>query len=232
MVRQSVSIIRLNNLHKSYVTGELSLPVLKGVNLYIQEGEFVSIMGSSGSGKTTLLNIIGCLDVFDKGEYSLHGSNIHKASADDLAKVRLNNIGFVFQQFNLIPRFTAARNTELPLIYKGTSHKSRQEKVQAALERVGLSDRAQHTPTQLSGGQQQRIAIARALVNQPDILVADEPTGSLDTQTGVEIMQLFQSLNKEGMTIIMVTHEEEIAAYSKRIVRLRDGLVVSDEGVV
>ena len=232
MVRQLVSIIKLNNLHKSYVTGELNLPVLKGINLQINAGEFVSIMGSSGSGKTTLLNIMGCLDVFDTGEYSLHGNNIHKASADDLAKVRLNNIGFVFQQFNLIPRFTAMRNIELPLIYKGTGHKLRQEKVQTALERVDLSDRSHHTPTQLSGGQQQRIAIARALVNQPDILVADEPTGSLDTQTGIEIMQLFQSLNNEGITIIMVTHEEDIAAYSKRIVRLRDGLVMSDEEVI
>lgn len=204
---------------------------MKGINLEIQVGEFVSIMGSSGSGKTTLLNIIGCLDVFDKGEYQLHGHHIHNASADELAKVRLHNIGFVFQQFNLIPRFSASRNIELPLVYKGVSRTERLKKVQIALERVGLSDRSHHTPTQLSGGQQQRIAIARALVNQPDILVADEPTGSLDTQTGIEIMQLFQSLNKEGMAIVMVTHEEDIAEYSKRIVRLRDGFVISDEVV-
>ncbi|HIO96906.1 MAG TPA: ABC transporter ATP-binding protein [Leucothrix sp.] len=224
-------MINLHNLHKSYVTGELKLPVLNGIDLHIQAGEFISIMGSSGSGKTTLLNIIGCLDVFDSGEYKLHGKNIHTSSADDLAQVRLKNIGFVFQQFNLIPRFTASRNVELPLIYKGTSRKVRQQKVQTALERVSLSNRSHHTPAQLSGGQQQRIAIARALVNQPDILVADEPTGSLDTQTGIEIMQLFQSLNQEGMTIIMVTHEEDIAAYAKRIVRLRDGIVVSDKAV-
>lgn len=223
-----MSIIKLHNIHKSYVTGELSLAVLKGINLQIQSGEFVSIMGSSGSGKTTLLNIIGCLDIFDQGKYELQGNHIHTASSDDLAKVRLNHIGFVFQQFNLIPRFSAARNVELPLIYKGTSRIQREKVVQKALKRVGLSERSQHTPTQLSGGQQQRIAIARALVNQPDILVADEPTGSLDTQTGIEIMQLFQSLNQDGMTIVMVTHEEEIADYSKRIVRLRDGLVIND----
>ena len=214
----------------------MALAVLKGIDLEIHAGEFVSIMGSSGSGKTTLLNIIGCLDVFDEGDYMLNShayqGKIAQASVDELAGIRKQNIGFVFQQFNLIPRLSAARNVELPLIYKGIAKSKRQQRVKQALQRVDLEDRAEHTPAQLSGGQQQRIAIARALVNQPDILVADEPTGSLDTQTGIDIMRLFQSLNaspdQHGMTIIMVTHEEDIAAYSKRIIRLQDGKIIDD----
>ncbi len=222
----SVSIIKLDSIYKKYKAGELELPVLKGIDLQIMAGEFVSIMGASGSGKTTLLNIIACLDVFDSGSYELKQKNISKATADALAQVRLKDIGFVFQQFNLIPRFSAERNIELPLIYKGLKRNARQQKVRRVLDRVGLTDRAQHTPTQLSGGQQQRIAIARALVNQPDILVADEPTGSLDSTTGREVMRLFQSLNREGMTIVMVTHERDIANFSNRTIHLRDGKVI------
>ena len=225
-------MIQLEKLYKSYQTGDVILPVLRDINLEIQAGEFVSIMGASGSGKTTLLNIIGCLDRFDKGQYLLQGNDISlamsQAKEDELARIRREHIGFIFQQFNLIPRLTATRNIELPLMYTDLPRKERKARILQALDRVGLSDRADHTPAQLSGGQQQRIAIARALINQPDILIADEPTGSLDTQTGQEILRLFTSLNKEGTTIVMVTHEEEIAEYSQRVIRLKDGEILAE----
>lgn len=216
-------MIRMANIHKAYQVGDISLPVLRGITLTIEKGEFVSIMGASGSGKTTLLNLIGCLDSIDLGSYFLLGEKVRGASSDQLADFRRRHIGFVFQLFNLIPRITALRNVELPMIYSGFPPAERHKRALEALKNVGLSDRANHVPAQLSGGQQQRVAIARALVNNPDILVADEPTGSLDSTTSREIMMLFQLLNEQGMTIAMVTHEEEIAKYSRRIVRLVDG---------
>jgi len=221
--------IRLRDVHKTYQVGDLSLPVLKGVTLDIDAGEFVAIMGSSGSGKTTLLNIIGCLDAADGGAYHLASESLMGAPEDKLAQVRNRYIGFVFQLFNLIPRINALRNVELPLIYAGVGRAERRRRALEALNRVALAERADHSPAQLSGGQQQRVAIARALVNKPDILVADEPTGSLDTATSLEIMALFAELNAQGTTIIMVTHEEDIAAYAQRIIRLRDGVLVGDE---
>lgn len=222
-------MIQLSHIHKSYHLGDVELPVLRDVSLNIEPGEFVAIMGSSGSGKTTLLNLIGCLDGIDHGNYSLAGETVQGASEDRLAQLRLQYIGFVFQLFNLIPRISALRNVELPLIYSGIRPAERRRRALQALKQVALSDRAEHSPTQLSGGQQQRVAIARAVVNQPVMLVADEPTGSLDTSTGTEIMQLFQQLNEQGTTIIMVTHEQEIASNAKRIVRLKDGCIV-DQG--
>ena len=219
-------MIQLRRIYKSYHLGNSELPVLRDVSLNIASGEFVAIMGSSGSGKTTLLNLIGCLDSIDRGDYSLAGEVVQGASEDRLAQLRLQYIGFVFQLFNLIPRISALRNVELPLIYSGIRPAERRQRALQALEQVALSDRANHSPTQLSGGQQQRVAIARAVVNQPAMLVVDEPTGSLDTATGTEIMQLFQRLNEQGTTVVMVTHEEEIAAHAKRVVRLKDGRIV------
>lgn len=222
-----MSLIKLSKIYKSYNIEGVCLPVLKSIDLNIHSGEFVSIMGASGSGKTTLLNIIGCLDTYDDGSYTLGGNNIiNKTSADSLVKIRREKIGYIFQQFNLIPCLNASRNVELPLIYNGVSKSERRMLVEAAIERVGLLDRSHHRPNQLSGGQQQRIAIARALVNKPDILIADEPTGNLDTKTGADILNIFRSLNSEGMTIIMVTHERNAAAFSKRTIHLCDGKVV------
>lgn len=224
-------MIKLRHINKSYRNGDHAVPVLHDIDLDISRGEFVAIMGASGSGKTTLLNIIGCLDVADEGSYQLTGKNpvedIQQATANHLARIRRENIGFVFQSFNLIPRLSAYRNVELPMIYTGTPPALRKQRVMAALQKVTLEHRAEHTPAQLSGGQQQRIAIARALVNQPDMLVADEPTGSLDSTTGADIMALFQTLNDEGTTILMVTHEEEIAAYASRKIIMRDGRILS-----
>ncbi len=218
-------MIRMHNIHKAYQMGDINLPVLRGISLTIEKGEFISLMGASGSGKTTLLNLIGCLDSIDEGSYFLFGEEVRGASNDQLADFRRQHIGFVFQLFNLIPRINAIRNVELPMIYSGVSPAERYKRAWGALENVGLSDRAKHIPAQLSGGEQQRVAIARALVNNPDILVADEPTGSLDSTTSTEIMQLFQQLNKQGMTVAMVTHEEEIAKYSQRILHLVDGVL-------
>ncbi len=223
-------MINLTGIHKSYSVGEVLLPVLRGVSLNVNAGEFVAIMGPSGSGKTTLLNVIGCLDDVDTGTYTLAGETVDQASDDDLARIRNQHIGFVFQLFNLIPRISALRNVELPMIYTGEHPAERRKRALQALQRMNIADRADHAPSQLSGGQQQRVAIARALVNNPELLVADEPTGSLDSATGHEIMMLFHELNQAGTTILMVTHEEEIAAHAGRIIRLKDGLIANDDG--
>lgn len=221
-------MIALHNVVKSYQIGETRIPVLKGVSMTIDAGEFVAIMGPSGSGKSTLLNIIGCLDTLDSGTYELAKIPIEGASDDALADIRNRRLGFVFQSFNLIPRINALRNVELPLIYAGIVPQKRKQRAQEMLMAVGLEDRAEHSSAQLSGGQQQRVAIARALVNRPDVLIADEPTGSLDSQAGRGIMDLFCELNSGGITIVMVTHEEHVARTAKRIIRLCDGAIKED----
>ncbi len=218
-------MIELINVSKAYGSDELSVPVLKDVCLSIPKGDFIAIMGPSGSGKSTLLNIIGCLDSLDAGVYQLGRQRVDLLDEDELTQLRLRHMGFVFQMFNLIPRFNALRNVELPMIYAGMQPQQRIQKAVAALSRVGLQDRLNHIPAKLSGGQQQRVAIARALVNDPDIIIADEPTGSLDTKTGHEIMKLFQTLNRHGKTIVMVTHEDNIAAYAQRVAHMRDGVI-------
>ena len=201
------------------------LEVLKGISLNIFKNEYVALMGPSGSGKSTLMNILGCLDTPTSGSYILNGTDVSKMSDDDLAEVRNTEIGFVFQQFNLLPRLTAAENVALPLIYAGTGKKERMERAMEALKKVALADRSHHKPNELSGGQIQRVAIARALVNNPAILLADEPTGNLDSKTSVEVMEIFSAIQSAGNTVVLVTHEEDIAAYAKRIVRLRDGVL-------
>ncbi|MDX1250825.1 MAG: ABC transporter ATP-binding protein [Gammaproteobacteria bacterium] len=222
-------MIELRDAGKSYRFGEVVLPVLKGLSLHIEAGEFVAIMGPSGSGKSTLLNVIGCLDTVDQGSYRLDGVTIEAASEDELAALRNARLGFVFQSFNLIPRINALRNVELPMVYHRVAPAERQRRAYAALKRVGLEGRATHSPARLSGGQQQRVAIARALINDPDIIIADEPTGSLDSVSGHDIMRLFSNLHQQGKTIVMVTHEEEIATYARRVIRLRDGVIEKDE---
>jgi putative ABC transport system ATP-binding protein len=224
------TIIALTDVTKVYQMGEFQVHALRGVSLQIARGEFVSIMGPSGSGKSTLMNITGALDVPTRGRYELDGVDVGSLSDNELAEIRNRQIGFVFQNFNLLPRTSALANVELPLIYAGA--KDRRQRALEALEMVGLSDRVRHRPNELSGGQQQRVAIARALVNRPNIILADEPTGNLDSQSGAEIMRIFQELNEQqGITIIFVTHEPEIAQHTRRIIRLRDGRVISDEPV-
>ncbi len=222
-------MILLHNVTKSYELEAQAIPVLKGITLKVAQGEFVSIMGPSGSGKSTLLNIIGCLDSVDAGSYQFGSDDVAGASEDRLAYIRSRKLGFVFQLFNLIPRINALRNVELPLMYAGVAPRIRRERALSMLDAVGLVDRAAHAPSQLSGGQQQRVAIARALVNRPEVLIADEPTGSLDSKAGSEILQLLDQLNAQGLTIVMVTHEEEVAAHASRILRLRDGIIERDE---
>jgi len=221
-------IIHLDDIRKSYYMGGQELPVLKGISLDIFKNEYVALMGPSGSGKSTLMNIIGCLDSPTGGKYILNGHDVSRMADDDLATVRNKEIGFVFQQFNLLPRLTAAENVALPLIYAGFSKKLRMEKAMAMLAKVNLADRSHHKPNEMSGGQAQRVAIARALVNDPAIILADEPTGNLDTKTSIEIMEIFTAIQEAGNTVVLVTHEEDIAGFAKRVVRLRDGLIESD----
>jgi putative ABC transport system ATP-binding protein len=222
------SIIKLENIQKSYYLGKQELKVLKGISLEVFKKEYVALMGPSGSGKSTLMNIIGCLDSPTAGMYILNGKDVSKMEDDDLADVRNKEIGFVFQQFNLLPRLTAEENVALPLIYNGTSKKIRTELALEMLDRVGLADRSHHKPNELSGGQNQRVAIARALVNNPSIILADEPTGNLDSKTSSEIMDIFGKIQTEGNTVILVTHEEDIAGHAHRIIRLKDGVIEGD----
>ncbi len=226
------SVIKIRELTKTYDMGATQVHALRGLSLDIAVNEYVAIMGPSGSGKSTLLNIIGCLDVSTAGSYELNGQQVSEMDDDALAHIRNREIGFVFQTFNLLPRSDALGNVELPLVYSSVSPAERRQRAQHALDAVGLADRMHHRPNELSGGQRQRVAIARALVNDPAIILADEPTGALDTRTGEEIMELFRHLHAQGNTIILVTHEEEIARYSHRIVRFRDGVVERDEPVV
>ncbi len=227
-----VPVISVDGLHKYYEMGDTRVHALRGISLEIHQGEFVAIMGASGSGKSTFMNMLGCLDKPSEGVYLLEGTNVAELSKIDLARVRNERVGFVFQGFNLLSRTSAMENVELPLIYAGLRAKERHRRSLEALQRVGLGDRAHHVPSQLSGGQQQRVAIARSLVNQPSLLLADEPTGNLDSRTSVEIMQVFQELNEtERLTIILVTHEPDIATYSKRVITFRDGRVVRDQPV-
>jgi putative ABC transport system ATP-binding protein len=221
-------LIELQQLRKSYFMGSNSLEVLKGISLSINKNEYVALMGPSGSGKSTLMNILGCLDTPTAGSYILNGRDVSKMADDDLAEVRNQEIGFVFQQFNLLPRLTAAENVALPLIYAGVSRKERTERAMEALRKVALEDRSHHKPNEMSGGQIQRVAIARALVNNPSLLLADEPTGNLDSKTSKEVMEIFGKIQAAGNTVVLVTHEEDIAEYAKRIVRLRDGNIESD----
>lgn len=224
-----MGIIHLENIQKSYYMGKQELQVLKGISLDILKNEYVALMGPSGSGKSTLMNVIGCLDTATNGTYILNEQDVSKMEDNALAEVRNKEIGFVFQQFNLLPRLTALENVALPLVYAGMGRKQRNEKAMQVLEMVSLTDRSHHKPNELSGGQCQRVAIARALVNEPSIILADEPTGNLDTKTSYEIMEIFDAIYSKGNTIITVTHEEDIANHARRIVRLRDGVIETDK---
>ncbi|MED3879031.1 ABC transporter ATP-binding protein [Priestia megaterium] len=220
-------MIELVNIHKSYHLGKEEVPILKDINLKIYDGEFVAIMGPSGSGKSTLMNIIGCLDQASSGSYLLNEQEISTYSDEQLAKVRNIHIGFVFQQFQLLPRLTAVENVELPMVYAGVTRKERRARAEAALEKVGLGERMKHLPSELSGGQKQRVAIARSIVNNPTLILADEPTGALDTKTSADIMEQFSKLNADGTTVVVITHEPEVAEYTSRTVIVRDGKVLS-----
>lgn len=222
-------LIETRELSKSYLMGNNEVQALRSVSLQIDPGDFVAIMGASGSGKSTFMNLLGCLDQASSGQYFLAGQEVSRKTADELADLRNRYIGFVFQQFNLLPRTSALEQVELPLMYAGVSAKERRERARQCLNEVGLSERAHHMPTQLSGGQQQRVAIARALVNRPMLILADEPTGALDTQTSAEVMQLLTRLNQQGMTVVLVTHEPDIASYARRKIVFRDGRVVEDK---
>lgn len=222
-------LIEIHNLKKIYQLGDIEIPAIRGIDLTIDKNEYVSIMGPSGSGKSTLMNILGCLDVPSEGSYKLSSRDVSQLSDDELAVIRNKQIGFVFQTFNLLPRANALHNVELPLIYSGTNRNVRRQLAKEALEKVGLGDRIHHKPNELSGGQRQRVAIARALVNNPAIILADEPTGNLDSNTGEEIIEIFSQLHKTGNTIILITHEEYIAQHSQRTIKLLDGLIQSDE---
>ena len=224
-------MIELKNIYKIYGDGDGEIRALDGVSLTINEGEFVAIVGQSGSGKSTCMNIIGCLDVPTSGEYHLNGVDVSTMKDDELAAVRNKMIGFIFQQYNLIPKLSVLENVELPLIYRGMAPKERHERALNALDRVGLKDRAKKMPSQLSGGQQQRVSIARALAGDPSLMLADEPTGALDSKTGKEVLEFLKKLNEQGNTIVMITHDNTIAAQAKRIIRIQDGKIISDERV-
>jgi putative ABC transport system ATP-binding protein len=221
-------LIKITNIKRDFILGNETVYVLKGIDLEINKGEYVALMGPSGSGKSTLMNLLGCLDTPTSGSYILNGKDVSQMHDDELAEIRNKEIGFVFQTFNLLPRTTALANVALPMIYAGFSKTERNERAAEVLTQVNLADRMDHQPNQLSGGQRQRVAIARALVNNPSIILADEPTGNLDSKTSVEIMKLFGDIHKDGNTVILVTHEEEIASYAHRVIRLRDGVIESD----
>ena len=225
------TLIRVEGLARTYHVGEVEVPALRGVDLTIDKGEFVAIMGPSGSGKSTFMNLVGCLDRPDTGRYWLAGEDVSRLDADELSAVRNRALGFVFQSFNLLPRASALENVELPLVYAGVPAPERHRRAREKLALVGLAERAHHLPSQLSGGQQQRVAIARSLVNEPALILADEPTGALDTRTSLELMALFQSLNDAGMTLVLVTHEPDIAQFARRILLFRDGRLVEDKPV-
>jgi len=224
-------LIKITNLKRNFILGSETIYVLKGIDLEINKGEYVALMGPSGSGKSTLMNLLGCLDSATSGTYILNGKDVSKMHDDELAEIRNKEIGFVFQTFNLMPRTTALDNVALPMVYAGYSKSERNERATEVLNQVNLSDRMDHKPNELSGGQRQRVAIARALVNKPSIILADEPTGNLDSKTSEEIMGLFNEIHKNGNTVILVTHEEDIAAYAHRIIRLRDGIIEKDERI-
>lgn len=224
-------MIEVKDVYKTYKTGNIIFTALKGVSFKVEKGEFTSIMGPSGSGKSTLMNILGCLDRLDKGQYILNGKDVSHMGDNELARVRNKEIGFVFQNFNLLPRMTILENVELPMVYGGISSKDRRERALSALEKVGLTNWIKHRPNEISGGQKQRVAIARAIVNSPSVIMADEPTGNLDSQVSEDVMRIFQNLNNEGSTIIMVTHEPDIAQYTKRLVKVKDGIIITDERV-
>ncbi len=225
----SDAVILLEEIRKSYIMGRQELQVLKGISLSIQRNEYVALMGPSGSGKSTLMNILGCLDSPTSGSYILNGNDVSKMEDAELAEIRNKEIGFVFQQFNLLPRLTALENVALPLVYAGISKKMRNEMAMEVIHKVDLQDRSHHRPNELSGGQCQRVAIARALVNNPSIILADEPTGNLDTRTSYEIMNIFSKIHNEGNTVVLVTHEEDISNYARRVIRLRDGVIETDK---
>lgn len=224
-------MIKLVNISKLYKTGSVTLAALDKVNLEIDDGEMTAIIGQSGSGKSTLMNMIGCLDIPTEGQYFLDQKEVSQLDEDDLSEIRNKKVGFVFQSFNLLPRLTAFENVELPLIYRGMNSSERRELTGRALGMVGLTDRMSHKPTELSGGQQQRVAIARALAGEPSIILADEPTGALDSRSGVEVMEIIKELNNRGKTVILITHDNTIASQAKRVIRLQDGRIVQDEGV-
>ena len=225
-------LLELKNIYKNYIQGTMEVPVLKDINLCVEEGEYVAIMGPSGSGKSTLMNMLGCLDVPTSGEYWLHGQDVSALTDDELSDIRNREIGFIFQGFNLIPNLTAVENVELPLIYRGVSRSVRQELSREALKKVGLEHRMDHKPSEMSGGQQQRVAIARAIAQAPPVILADEPTGNLDSNSTKEIMDILKGLHKEGRTVILITHDNEIAAQAKRVIKIKDGKVESDSGQI